>query len=305
MTPAKSGIAQHRLPSAWLAFWFLLLTAAIWLFASGSALAATPAAGTRIGNQASATYTDTANVTRTVTSNTVSTVVQQVAALTLTANGAKYVTPGGQVAYPHTLTNTGNGADSFNLATGNGGNFSFGSVTLYADADGDGVPDTTIPVASTGTLVAGDEFRFVAVGTVPASAVSGASNDLTVTASSAFAPAVTASNTDITTITTNAVINVTKAMDQTSGPSPSGPRTITLTYINNGNIAASKLALTDALPAGMRYVPGSARWSATGDTVLTDADASDDQGGIVHDWNVTQSGRVTAVIATVSCAMWS
>ncbi|KVW99769.1 beta strand repeat-containing protein [Thiobacillus denitrificans] len=300
VTTARASIAVARHKSAWLAFPFLLLAAAIWLFASGPAWADTPAAGTRIGNQASATYTDNANVTRTVTSNTVTTVVQQVAALTLTANGAKYVTPGGQVAYPHTLTNTGNGADSYTLATGNSGDFSFAGVTLYADADGDGVPDNTTPVTSTGTLAAGAEFRFVAVGTVPASATSGASNALVLTASSVFAASATASNTDTTTVTTNAVINVTKAMDQASGPSPSGPRTITLTYTNSGNVAASNLTLMDVLPAGMLYVPNSARWSAAGGTVLSDADNTDSQGGIVYDWNVTQSGRVTAVIAAVA-----
>ena len=140
MTPAKSGIARHRHPSAWLAISFLLLAAAIWLFASGPAQAATPAAGTRIGNQASATYTDTANVTRTVTSNTVTTVVQQVAALTLTTNGAKQVTPGGQVAYPHALTNTGNGADSFNLATSNGGDVMSFTLTRTAGLGDENIP---------------------------------------------------------------------------------------------------------------------------------------------------------------------
>ena len=299
MTAASASIAVRRHKSTWLAFSLLLLTAAIWLFAIGPAQAATPAAGTRISNQASATYTDNANVTRTVTSNTVTTVVQQVAALTLTANGAKYVTPGGEVAYPHTLTNTGNGADSYKLASSNGSGFSFGSVPLYADADGDGIPDNNTPITSTGTLAAGGEFRFVAVGTVPASAASGAVNDLVVTASSVFAATTTASNTDTTTVTTNTVINVTKAMDQTSGPSPSGPRTITLAYTNSGNIAASNVTLMDVLPAGMSYVPNSARWSDTGDTVLTDADNTDSQGGIVYDWNITQPGRVTAVIATV------
>lgn len=300
LTFTRANIAKGRHPATWLAFSFLLLSAAIWLLAIAPAQAATPAAGTRIGNQASATYTDNANLTRTVTSNTVSTVVQQVAALTLTANGAKYVTPGGQVAYPHTLTNTGNGADSFNLATSNGGDFSFTSVTAYADADGDGIPDNATAITSTGTLAAGGEFRFVVVDTVPASAAAGAINNLVVTATSVFAASATASNTDTTSVTTNAVINVTKAMDQTNGASPSGPRTITLTYSNSGNVAASKLSLADALPSGMIYVPGSGRWSATGATVLTDADNTDDQSGIVYDWNITQPGRVTAQIAAVA-----
>jgi uncharacterized repeat protein (TIGR01451 family) len=300
MTISNTTIAARRHSAVWLAFTFLLLTATIWLFTLVPAQAATPAAGTRIGNQASATYTDNANITRSVTSNTVTTLVQQVAALTLSANGAKYVTPGGQVAYPHTLTNTGNGSDSYDLRTSNSGDFSFGSVTMYADANGDGVPDNNSAITSTGSLAAGGEFRFVAIGTVPASATSGAVNALVVTASSVFAPGATASNTDTSSVTTNAAINVTKAMDQTSGPSPSGPRTITLNYTNSGNVAANNVTLMDALPSGMTYVLNSARWSATGGTVLTDADRSDNQGGIIFDWNITQSGRVTAVIASVA-----
>src|SRR4051812_31753950 len=118
-----------------------------WLVSAVSALAVTlsigsagaaPPAGATIGNQASATYTDDSQVTRTVTSNTVVTIVQQVASLTLSANGTKTSNAGGQVAYPHTLINTGNGADTFNLATtANTGSFTFTSVQYFADANGD------------------------------------------------------------------------------------------------------------------------------------------------------------------------
>lgn len=53
-------------------------------FGMGGAFAATPLAGTTIGNQAAATYTDASLTPRTATSNTVTTIVQQVAAFTLT-----------------------------------------------------------------------------------------------------------------------------------------------------------------------------------------------------------------------------
>ena len=67
-----------------------LAAAALLLFGghAGPADAAAPA-GTSIGNQASATYTDGSGISRTVTSNTVQTVVQQVASLTLATSGAK------------------------------------------------------------------------------------------------------------------------------------------------------------------------------------------------------------------------
>lgn len=288
----------HLPPVSARHFLALLLVLAGLLLAMGRVLAA-PAAGTAIGNQASATYSDASQTMRTVTSNTVVTVVQQVASLTLTANGARSVSPGGQVSYPHTLTNTGNGTDTFSLSTANSGAFTFGSVTLYADANGDGVPDNATPITSSGEILAGGSFRFVVVGIAPATATDGNTNSLTVTAASTFTPAVTAANTDSTTVSGNAVVSVTKSIDVASGSAGSGPRTFTLTYTNTGNGAASSLTLVDPIPSGMTYVANSARWSSTGATVLTDADAADNQSGIVYDFNVTAASRVTAVIATV------
>jgi uncharacterized repeat protein (TIGR01451 family) len=278
-------------------FALLLILAGLFL-AVGPARAMT-AAGTSIGNQASATYSDASQTVRTVTSNTVVTIVQQVASLTLTANGARNVAPGGQVAYPHTLTNTGNGSDSFSLATANSGAFTFGSVAIYADANGDGVPDNATPITGSGDIPAGGSFRFVVVGTAPATAAPGSANSLTLTAASAYTPAVTAANTDSTTVSGNAVVSVSKAIDVASGAAGSGPRTFTLTYTNTGNGPASNLTLTDLLPSGMTYVANSARWSATGATVLTDANAADDQGGLVYDFGVSAANRVTAVVASV------
>jgi len=262
---------------------------------------ATAPAGTVIGNQAAATYSDGSAVVRTVTSNTVVTTVQQVASLSLGANGAKTISIGGQVYYPQTLTNTGNGTDTFALTTANTGGFTFASTAIYADANGDGVPDNNVPITSTGPLASGQIFRFVVAGVVPATAVAGSTNTMTVTAASAFTPATTASVTDQTTITAQAVLNVTQVLDVTSGPSPSsGSRTITLTYTNTGNSTATNLTLAELIPSGMTYVAGSARWSGSGATVLTDADATDSQSGIIYDQNVTATNRVTAVIASVA-----
>lgn len=276
----------------------LLACAVMVLLPLGLAHAA-PAAGTTIGNQASATYSDASLVTRTVTSNAVVTVVQQVASVSLGTSSNRTISIGGQVQYPHTVTNTGNGTDTFTLSQGNTGNFSFAPVAYYADANGDGVPDNNTAITSTGQLAAGAQFRFVAVGTVPGTAIAGNTNTLTVTATSVFNGAVSATNTDVTTVTAQAVVAVTQSLDVTSGPSPGGPRTITITYTNTGNTTATNLTLADAIPSGMTYVAGSARWSGTGATVLTDANSADSQSGIVYDYNVTTAGRATAVIASL------
>ena len=271
------------------------------------AFAAAPPANTSIGNQASATYTDASNTQRTATSNTVVTIVQQVASFTITTDGqSKPAAPGGQVVFPHTLTNTGNGSDTFTLSTVNnaGANFNLTNLTLYADANGDGVPDNSTPITSTGTLSAGATFKFVAVGIVPPGQTSAQTAAITVSAvgTATGTPAAQQNNIDTTTVTSNAVINVTKAVSAGSGTAGSGPYTFTLTYTNTGNNTATNFTLTDVVPSGMTYVAGSGRWSITGATALTDA--NDGAQGtapdtIVYDYNQTVAGRVTAVIARV------
>ena len=208
-TPNPWSSAGAKLQSMWIAF---AAIAVFFLLFAGAGHAASPLAGTSIGNQASATYVDGSNVTRSVSSNVVSTIVQQVAALTITQNLAKTAAAGTQVSYPVTLTNTGNGTDSFGLTTAMSGGFSFTSVTYYADANGDGVADNTTPITSTGSLTPGSVFRFVAVGNVPTTVTSGAIDVLTITATSGFAPGVSAFVTETTTITNNAVINVNKTI---------------------------------------------------------------------------------------------
>jgi trimeric autotransporter adhesin len=281
----------------------MLSLCALLLSASFASHAAPPPAGTQIGNQASATYTDASNTARSVTSNVVIAVVQQVAGVTHTQSASRTASIGSQVTYPLTITNTGNGTDSFNLAFTQSGAFNFTSVQFYADANGDGVADNTTPITSSGALAQDGVFRYVAVGTVPTGAAAGNSNSLVVTATSVFSGATTAAVTETTTITSNAVLAVTKAMSASNGAPGSGPFTVTLTYSNSGNSAATAVRLRDLLPAGLAYVNGSARWSATGATVLTDADATDAQGGgptIVYDYGITAANQVNAQISSVA-----
>lgn len=256
-----------------LAGFFLACLALLWLAAP--AHAAAPPAGTSISNQASATYSDGSGVPRTVTSNSVQTTVTQVYSLTLTANGAQNATPGSVVYYPHTLTNTGNGTDTFNLGAANSGSPQFGltNVQIFAD-NGSGTP-TGPAITSSGAVAAGATFKFIVTGTVPATATAGQTNTLGVAAASAGDPSKTALNTDTTTATSNAVVTLTKSISVSSGAAGTGPYTYTLTYTNTGNSAASNVAISDVIPTGMTYVAGSARWSVTGGaTALSDSGAS-------------------------------
>src|SRR5690349_1753574 len=285
----------------------LVLTVTVLLIPTGAT--AQTAAGTSIGNQASATYTDSSSVSRTATSNVVTTVVQQVASLTLTANGAKTASPGAPVFYPHTLTNTGNGSDSFtlSLAPAQSGAFTLTGTHIYLDANGDGIPDNFTDLNGTSVTVtpgAANAFKFVITGTVPSGATAGQTNNFSVTGTSVFDNTKTASNTDVTTVTSNAVINVNKVISASSGASPSGPYTVTLTYTNSGNVTATTVNIGDALPAGMTYVAGSGKWSVTGVTALTDAtgDLQPAAGSPHIDYSVT-GNTVTAIIDQVAAGV--
>jgi uncharacterized repeat protein (TIGR01451 family) len=257
---------------------------------------AAPPAGTSIGNQASATYTDGSGATRTTTSNPVYTIVQQIGSLTLTAGDTKYATAGSNVSFPHTVTNTGNGTDTFTLAASNvaGDDFQFTSFAVYADANGDGVADNTTPISASVPLASGESFSFVVVGIVPVTAANGNSGKLDITATSQFDGTKTVTKTDTATITSNAVVNVTKAASVSSGASPTTGVTFTLTYKNNGNAAATSVTLTDTLAAGFSYVANSGQWSGS-TTALTDA-AAGDPAGITYQ---AAAGVITVVIANV------
>lgn len=286
-----------KISGGMIAALLLLVSVAVW---------AAPPAGTIIGNQASATYTDGSGTTRTVTSNTVNTVVQQVASLTMASNGSRTVTPGGTVTFPHTITNTGNGSDSFSLAAANvavGDNYDFASFSIYADSNGDGVPDNTTNIAATPSIAAGSSFSIVVSATLPGGVVATDIGLFDITATSVFDAGQSATNQDTATVTGNAVISMTKSIDVSSGAAGSTGYTYTFTYTNTGNNTASNVTLADTIPAGMTYVASSGRWSLTGATVLTDANAADAQGTapdtIIYDYNVTTASTVTFVLNRV------
>ena len=297
--PGSNGEKLRR----WAVALFVLMAGALYALGMTNAHAA-PAAGTVIGNQATATYNDAGGAPRTATSNLVTTTVSQVKTFTLTANGARTAAPGQTVYYPHTLTNTGNGADTYALNAPTSTSFAgaaapHGSLAYYIDANGDGVPDNATPITTSGSVAAGGVFRFVVAGTVPGGAASGNTADIGVSVSDTTPTTLT--NTDTTTVA-NSVISATKAMSANSGPSPSAaPITVTLSYTNSGTATATNVQLTDTLPAGMTYVAGSGRWSVSGATVLTDASDGIEQAGSFPpgiDFR-SAAGAVTAIIPSV------
>ncbi len=266
-----------------------------------------------IGNQASATYVDSTGVSRPATSNTVVTTVTQVKAFSLVANGFRGAPPNAQVCFPHTITNTGNGVDTYQLnAPLVGGSFAHTILAYFPDADFNGQPDSSGSITSTGPLAANASFGFVVCGTTPLTATLGQQGTIAVSVSDTNAPAPTVlSNVDTTTIQL-ASISVSKKLSSApppgytpaiAGPSPNaGPLYVILEYMNYGNLQSDGLVLQDVLPTGMQYVPGSGRWSGSGVAVLTDAPGSDPVGILYQAPTVAASGTVLATVASVAGA---
>jgi len=309
--------------------WFaLVIFALLALGATASVMAATPLAGSVIGNQAIATYTDASGQTQTTTSNLVETTVQQVGSFTLVTDNTKTAAVGNTVYMPHTLTNTGNGNDSFVLSTsdfGEGDTDFATPVNIFLDANSDGVPDSTVPLATgiggtftTPSLPPGGTYDFVVAMTVPSGSTG--TDKITVTATASTQALYDGNgngifgetgdnvktNTDTLIVTTGAAFQVTKGISMTQGPTGE-TLTYTLTYMNVGG-AAGDLALYDVIgsgaTAGYKYVANSGMWSA-GNTVLTDA-TGDAQisGGMTARYSVATTGSdpdtVTNISATIA-----
>ncbi|HHL18412.1 MAG TPA: DUF11 domain-containing protein [Thiothrix sp.] len=288
---------------------------AIWLFIANllfslTLQAAPPLAGTLIQNQASASYKDAGGIEQIATSNVVETLIQQVSAMTLMQDQSRLGAAGNSVYFPHVLTNTGNGDDTFSLtATNNTGDaYDFDSLLIYADTDQNGLPDSTTPIISTGLLSAEDAFYFVVAAAIPSAATDGQNGQLTVQGESVFDSNQQQTNTDTVTVSDKAIIEVTKSLSASSGASPSGAYTVTLSYKNTGAVAATDVTLIDVLPTGMSYFADGANdhaiWSEGG-APLTDAN-EDAQAGIsycAYDNSCTSlpfnSHQVTAIIASV------
>ena len=223
-------------------------------------------AGSVIGNQATATYTDSSSVSRQAFSNLVQTSVTQIYKGTLTQSQSKYATPGTQVLFPHTYQNTGNGPDTVTFTYPTVGS-DLTNVHIYIDANGDGIPDNTTDLNNTGIPVAAGAYvKVVVVATLTSGALKtdpAANFQLSLSAVSSGGGTVTGTpNTDTVVYSSNGVINVTKSM---SAASVGGLSTVTLTYTNTGNATATGVIILDPLATlgYFTYKTGTLVWNGT------------------------------------------
>ena len=323
----QTRMTKLKANSLWLVAGLFVFVLSI--FSSGVVFAQMTPAGQSIGNQASATYVDVTNATQTLTStsNVVTTVVSQVYNFTLVAPGTQTRPANQQVCYPHTITNTGNGADVFTLTAPVGATvagpipfYQGGTLLYYPDVSpNDGAPDVGPAITVTPSLNAGQSYTFVVCGTTSASAVAGNSGTITIAATSTgtVSPAVPAI-TDTTNIG-NCSITLSKTLSSTPPPgltpvtgglSPNANPAaapansglyVVLAYNNSGTLACNTVIIADPLPSGFLYRTGTGRWSNTGALVLTDA-----PDGVVSGINYTApttdltTGTVSATIPSVA-----
>ena len=273
----------------------------------------------RIENIASAVFTTAAGDKYTIDSNLVVAVVARVPGVLLQSSQIIYAARGSVVAYPHTITNTGNAPDIFDLsvkASDAPGDFSYSSLKVYLDNNLDGIPDTRLPISTTPLLSPGQRVNVIVLAEIPSLASVGSTSKFFISAqgnsayaaNEKFTPVSAVSNVDQTVITAGAFVTASKHLDITSGASPNSNEGNHLTFfIDYQNIGAStatnveiidKLGLTggDFDTRGFAYVPGSARWNGV---ALTDIKGSDPV-GIDYEFGVSQSNQLRAVIENIA-----
>ncbi|MFN4252503.1 beta strand repeat-containing protein [Deinococcus sp.] len=275
----------------------------------GVASAAGTKAGTQITNQASAAYRDSTGTRLDANSNQVSTLVKQVGGVTISPDGTpaapgqqQQAVPGAEVVFPYTLTNTGNGTDSFLVDT-----MVDSSVTntvapatrvVYIDANGDGIlqPGERVALPQSGgksvfqNVPADSAVKFFVVLQVPASATSVNKVITQPTATSTFDATKTdgvsgSTNYSQVNVVQDAVLSVSKSVVSTTTES-NGDLTVVyrVQSTNTGTQAASNVILADdiisatsTLPTGSVVVASSAVISPTTGTVTypdTDGDGN-------------------------------
>lgn len=286
----------------------LLGTALVFAAAVQPAQAAGTRAGTTISNTATATF-DTGGGPQNLNSNTVDLRVDELLNVTVASNNPADVptTPGatGQ-ALSFTVTNTGNGIESFGLtsiANGGGDNYD-PTVTSIVIDDGDGVyepgidvvyvagtndpslnPDAsvTIFVISTtpGTVADGDRGIIALVAAArtgtgaPGTSFAGQGEG----GGDAVVGATGADGQDdgafVVAAATVALAKSAAIADPLGGndPIPGAVITYTIVATVSGSGSVSGLAIADAIPANTTYVPGSITLGGTAQTDAVDADA--------------------------------
>jgi len=267
---------------------------------TSAALADITPAGATITNRAIVTYEDASGNTYEAQSNLAEVTVAQIYAATIGVDVDATAAPGQTVYLPYTLTNTGNGTDTYEITAANDisspDTLDSSSIVVYHDTNGNGVADAGEPtIGAAGLVVDGinnNVANLVVAVQVPANATDGQTLGVTLTAEAreggatgvlnSVTDATTApvggrdgadgTNESLITVTGDAVLVVTKSA---APGATANSLDYTVTVRNNGNAAASNVVIFDGIPVNTQLDPNSLGQtgilSGNGDTETTAA----------------------------------
>lgn len=250
-----------------------------------------------ISNMAVGEYSEEGStVVQVARSNLVQTTILPVYSLNLVAANNKTVVAGQTVYFNHILTNTSNDTDQYTFAVSNnltGDDFDFvnSSLTVYLDANNDGVPDGS-PITGY-TLGAGQSVGLVVAATIPNTITTGKVANLTLAVTSMNGATGTNTNVDKATVTDQSTLMVRKKFSQTTAAN-GDIVTIRLDYQNPSNVATGNITLTDTLDSTLTYQSNSGEnWNGT---TVDPATGANDPAGVNY---YVSSNVVTAVLTSI------
>ncbi len=240
----------------------VLFTALMVLLMASAAMANTHAPVGTITNTASVNYKDANNVAQTpVTANVVVTITQIYGVTVTPATDAKGGSDTTKVIYTVTVTNNGNGPDSFDLSSATTGVWTPSSVTFAPNSDGTGTALT-----ATASLAQNATATVYMVVTVPAGAFTGDQAVTTFTATShndGGTPKANASDVCTTTAAGADNIGNSTKTSSTLTPVDGVPFTYTIAVNNAGTQNAATVVVTDVIGSNLAYIPGTITMNGT------------------------------------------
>jgi len=256
-------------PGSWLR---CLTVLGIFLGSSVAGAAGQPTpAGTRIDNWAEVSFEASNGLVFSVLSDTVAITVGQVAGVDVEPPRSSIVDPGIEVVFPHTLTNLGNGPDSFTVALTS---LEGWPVRAHLDSDGNGVLGPGDPlIAGPVPLAMGETVDWLAVVSVPGGAqVRGITDTVRVEATSLVDGAATDGLNDVVEVRdVGIVVDLIKSVDRPTA-TIGDILTYTIRYEASGGGSATNFEIVDVIPAATSYLPGTLRLDGS---ALSDAPGDD------------------------------
>ncbi len=290
----------------------LLFTSAVlgaFTFNTAAGASSIPFANTDIGNQATLTYQTLGGQAKMLQSNIVITTINQAYAVQLEPNREVQAVAGKDVYFNHTLTNYGNGVDSFTIKHDYG---SDRGVVMYLDANNNAVLDpgeNPLEINAQGEVNIPEIDPWKGVGIIVK--VKTKSDDTGIisgklTATSRGDSSKTDEASEKITIITTANLNVYKALSSSQGASDIAREvTIYLKVYNESSTEAKVAEVTDSLNTKFNYIDNSAKWQDFGSN--TSVAIADNNGAVKGvEYNVVKrasesgSDKITLKLPNVS-----